>query len=41
MTDGKPDMPLKLDDASVRKLAAEAVKHVYQSTYPRKWTTPA
>lgn len=32
----KPDVPLKLDDASVRKLAAEAVKHVYQFTEPRK-----
>ncbi|WP_051000261.1 T6SS phospholipase effector Tle1-like catalytic domain-containing protein [Bradyrhizobium diazoefficiens] len=31
-----PDTPLKLDDASVRRLAAEAVKHVYQFTEPRK-----
>ncbi|MDN4985550.1 DUF2235 domain-containing protein [Bradyrhizobium sp. WYCCWR 13022] len=31
-----PGTPLKLDDASVRKLAAEAVKHVYQFTEPRK-----
>ncbi|MGJ5196554.1 DUF2235 domain-containing protein [Bradyrhizobium sp. SZCCHNR1085] len=28
--------PLKLDDASARELAAEAVKHVYQFTEPRK-----
>ncbi|WP_316168461.1 MULTISPECIES: DUF2235 domain-containing protein [unclassified Bradyrhizobium] len=34
--DGNPGAALKLDDASARKLAAEAVKHVYQFTYPRK-----
>ncbi|MCK1296397.1 DUF2235 domain-containing protein [Bradyrhizobium sp. 136] len=28
--------PLKLNDASARELAAEAVKHVYQFTEPRK-----
>lgn len=31
-----PDAPLKLDEAPVRKLAAEAVKYVYQFTEPRK-----
>ncbi len=31
-----PKTPLKLDEASVRKLAAQAVKHVYQFTEPRK-----
>ena len=30
-----PEESLKLDDASVRKLAAKAVKHVYQFTEPR------
>jgi uncharacterized protein (DUF2235 family) len=34
--DGKPGTPIKLDDASAKKLAAEAVKHVYQFTEPRK-----
>lgn len=31
-----PKKPLALDDASVRKLASQAVKHVYQFTEPRK-----
>jgi uncharacterized protein (DUF2235 family) len=31
-----PDEPLKLDQASTHSLAAKAVKHVYQFTYPRK-----
>lgn len=34
--DGKPGVPIKLDDDSARTLAAEAVKHVYQFTEPRK-----
>lgn len=33
---GHPGVFLKLDDGSVRKLAEEAVKHVYQFTEPRK-----
>ncbi|MET4149070.1 DUF2235 domain-containing protein [Bradyrhizobium sp. RT7b] len=32
----KPGVPIELDDASARRLAAEAVKHVYQFTEPRK-----
>jgi hypothetical protein len=32
----RPDQPLKLDEASTHALAAHAVKHVYQFTYPRK-----
>lgn len=37
--DGKPETSIKLDDAAARKLAAEAVKHVYQFTEPRKAET--
>jgi uncharacterized protein (DUF2235 family) len=33
---GQPDLPLKIDSDSAQKLAAYAVKHVYQFTYPRK-----
>jgi hypothetical protein len=33
---GHPDQPLKLDQGSTRSLAAHAVKHIYQFTYPRK-----
>jgi uncharacterized protein (DUF2235 family) len=32
----RPDEPLRLDDASTHSLAAQAVKHIYQFTYPRK-----
>lgn len=32
----QPDQPLKIDSASAQKLAAYAVRHVYQFTYPRK-----
>jgi hypothetical protein len=32
----KPGEPLKVDAESAHKLAAYAVKHVYQFTYPRK-----
>lgn len=32
----KPAFPLKIDNNSAQKLAAYAVKHVYQFTYPRK-----
>ena len=32
----KPAFPLKIDNDSAQKLAAYAVKHVYQFTYPRK-----
>jgi uncharacterized protein (DUF2235 family) len=31
-----PDEPLRLDAGSTHSLAAKAVKHVYQFTYPRK-----
>jgi uncharacterized protein (DUF2235 family) len=31
---GHPDQPLKLDQGSTRSLAAHAVKHIYQFTYP-------
>jgi uncharacterized protein (DUF2235 family) len=34
--EGQPNVPLKIDDASAHSLAAYAVKHVYQFTYPRK-----
>lgn len=34
--DGRPTESLRIDDASARKLANEAVKHVYQFTYPRR-----
>src|SRR6266536_2418843 len=33
---GQPGQPLKMDASSANKLAAYAVKHVYQFTYPRK-----
>jgi uncharacterized protein (DUF2235 family) len=32
----RPDELLRLDDASTHSLAAQAVKHIYQFTYPRK-----
>jgi uncharacterized protein (DUF2235 family) len=32
----QPDQPLKIDSSSAEKLAAYAVRHVYQFTYPRK-----
>jgi uncharacterized protein (DUF2235 family) len=32
----EPDEPLKIDTRSAQKLAAYAVEHVYQFTYPRK-----
>jgi len=34
--DCKPGTSIKLDDASAMKLATQAVKHVYQFTYPRR-----
>jgi uncharacterized protein (DUF2235 family) len=34
----QPEELLKLDEASTQALAAHAVKHIYQFTYPRKMT---